>query len=410
MPKTCDIGDIPGVDCEENASVIRFCVACDKDMVSQFESHSTVLEIENFLSHTFCDEFRGKLLAKDTEIDFSVLKDKPVQIDYINYRSIKVDEIVKLDDIIGTDRAIYIDDVAGPMDSVYLCGEILSVRERQTVNGKPFYLIEFSDRSGKIVGTYFNKKATEAKVRALQEGDGIFVQGDIATYRDRLSLTIKKINYCRFPKDFTPERKPSKPAPIEYMHVFPERLTEYSQEDLFKKQAPPPDYMIGKTFVVFDFETTGTEPLTDMITEIGAVKIVDGRIVERFGTLVNPGVRISQKITELTGIDDAMVADKPSFSQIAGDVYKFFEGAILVGHNVDFDYKFLRKHSSECGYYYYNKSMDTLQFSREAMPGLGNYKLKTVAEKFGIEFNAHRAVDDSYATAQMFLQLTASIQ
>ena len=143
----------------------------------------------------------------------------------------------------------------------------------------------------------------------------------------------------------------------------------------------------------------------DTVTEIGAVKIVDGRITEKFGSLINPGVKISEKITSLTGIDNAMVADKPRFSQVTGDIYKFFEGAILVAHNIDFDYKFLRRLSGESGYYYYNVGMDTLQFAREIMPTLPNHKLKTVAEKFGIEFNAHRATDDAYATAKMFIKL-----
>ncbi|MBQ9710107.1 MAG: ribonuclease H-like domain-containing protein [Clostridia bacterium] len=404
MPKTAEKGDLS----DERATaptVISFSVACDKDMAGQFESHATLREIEGYLARTFCDDFRGELITRDVEIDFSVLKEKPVQIDYVNYRSIKVDEVVKLDDLIGTDRAIYIDDVSGVMDSVYLCGEILSVRERVTSAGKPYYLIEFSDKTGKIVGTYFNKKATEAKVRALAEGDGIIIQGNLDMFRDRLSLTIKKINYCRFPKDFVPERKPSKLAPIEYSYIFPERLAEYTQREMFAAEAPPPAPMLGKTFVVFDVETTGTEPLTDTVTEIGAVKIVDGRITEKFGSLINPGVKISEKITSLTGIDNAMVADKPRFSQVTGDIYKFFEGAILVAHNIDFDYKFLRRLSGESGYYYYNVGMDTLQFAREVMPTLPNHKLKTVAEKFGIEFNAHRATDDAYATAKMFIKL-----
>ncbi len=406
MPIMCEKGDesrFCGIEGGNNA--IHFTIAVDKDMVAQFESHGTIRDIENYLYKTFCDDFRGSMTAKDTEIDFSILKEKPTHIDYIHYRTIKVSEIVKLDDIIGSDTAVYIDDIRGPMDSVYLCGEILSVRERATSTGKPFYLIEFSDKSGKMVGTYFNKKATEDKIRRLKEGDGIFIQGSIDFYRDRLSLTMKKINYCQFPKDFTPERKHSKTAPPEYTYIFPERLTEYSQRDIFVKETPPPEFMLGKTFVVFDTETTGTEPATDMVTEIGAVKIVDGVITERFGSLINPQVKISEKITELTGIDNAMVADKPIFSQVCADVYKFFEGAILVAHNLDFDYKFLRRLSSDQGYYYYNPGIDTVALAREVLPTLRNHKLNTVAEKFGIEFNHHRAYDDAHATAKMFIKL-----
>ena len=202
-----------------------------------------------------------------------------------------------------------------------------------------------------------------------------------------------------------PERRPSRPAPFEYVHIIPEHLTEYTQKDLFKKELPPPDCMLGKTFVVFDTETTGTDATQDMVTEIGAVKIVDGVITEKFGSLINPQTKISAEITKLTGIDEQMVADKPTFKEVAGDVYKFFEDAILVAHNIDFDYKFLRRLSEDAGYYYYNQGIDTVQYARDTVPGLSNYKLATVAGHLGIEFNAHRASDDAYATAQMFINL-----
>lgn len=404
MPLICEIGD---VTCKagESLGIISFNVSVDKDMAEQFEKHGTVRQIEAYLGRTFCDEFRGELTIVEKETDFSILKEKPVQLDYVNYRSITVSEVVKLDDLIGTNKAVYIDDIKGVMDSVYLCGEIVSVRERATAKGKPYYLIEFSDKSAKITGTYFNKKATESKIRALKEGDGIIIQGSLDMYRDRLSLTIKKINYCRFPQDFVPERRASKPAPYEYTYIFPERLTEYTQKDLFKKELAPPECMLGKTFVVFDTETTGTDGTQDMVTEIGAVKIVDGVITEKFGALINPQTKISAEITDITGIDDDMVKDKPTFKEVAGDVYKFFEGAILVAHNLDFDYKFLRRLSEDAGYYYYNQGIDTVQYARDTLPGLPNYKLATVAGRFDIEFNAHRATDDAYATARTFIHL-----
>lgn len=399
---SCEKGDLSPVEAEP---IIKFFIAVDGEMVSQFESHGTLKEIEGYLGRTFCNDFRGEAVEINRPVDYSILQEKPVQIDYYTYRTVQVSDIVKLDDVIGTNKAIYIDDVRGVMDSVLLCGEILSVRERATAAGKPFYLIEFSDRSGKIVGTYFNKKATEDKIRRLKEGDGIFIQGSVDYYRDRLSLTIKKINYCTFPKDFKPERRASKRAPLEYTHIIPKRMVEYSQEDIFTKRTPPPQCLMGKTFVVFDFETTGTDVMSDMVTEVGAVKVVDGVITEKFGALINPQRKISEKITELTGITNEMVANKPPFSQVCADIYKFFEGAILVAHNIDFDYKFLKRLSEPSEYYYYNEGIDTVTLAREVLPRLSNHKLNTVCEHFGIEFNHHRAEDDCYATAQMFIKL-----
>ena len=391
---------------EQNSPrVIKFTVAVDKDVADRFSSSGTLQNVEAHLARNFCDDFRGEMQTKETETDFSILKEKPVQIDYTIYRTIKVADIVPIDDYLGTDMAIYIDDIAGPMDSVYLCGEILSVRERATSAGKPFYLIEFSDKTGKIVGTYFNKKTTEKKIRRLKEGDGIIINGSLDYFKDRLSLTIKKLNYCLFPKDFVPERKPSKPAPYEYSYVFPEPVTEFHQNDIFSAEKPPHESLQGKTFVVFDFETTGTEPTKDTVTEIGAVKIENGVITQKFTSLINPERKISPLITELTGIDNSMVDDKPPFSQVCGDIFKFFEGATLVAHNLDFDYKFLKVLSEAQGYFYYNKGIDTVQFSRDTVKGLSNYKLNTVCAFFGIEFLHHRALSDAYATAQMFIKL-----
>lgn len=400
MSKTRDKGGFSG-----DGGVISFTIALDPDAADQLEAQGAVQEIERHLMRCFCDEFRGNLLKKESITDYSVLAPKPVRIEYINYRSITVEDVTKLDDLIGTSTAVYIDDIRGPMDSVYLCGEIISVRERATSAGKPYYLIEFSDRSAKITGSYFNKKTTEDKVRKLKEGDGIIIQGSLDFFRDRLSLTIRRINYCRFPKDFKPERRPSRSAPLYYEYIFPKHITDYLQKDMFVEEAAPPACLMGKTFVVFDTETTGTEATTEFVTEIGAVKIVDGRVTEVFGSLINPGKKISAEITKLTGIDDAMVADKPSFSQVSGDIYKFFEGAILVAHNADFDMKFLKRLSEPDEYYYYNRYIDTVQFSREVLPSLRNHKLGTVAEHYGIEFHAHRAVDDAYATALVFLKL-----
>ncbi|MCI5837762.1 MAG: OB-fold nucleic acid binding domain-containing protein [Christensenellaceae bacterium] len=394
-----------GINDLSEINVVSFNVAVDKDMVSQFESHGTIREIENYLGRFFCDEFRGSITPKDTEVDFSILDEKPPVLEYVKYRSIKVTELNKLDDLIGADTAVYIDDVQGEMDSVFLCGTILSIRERVTVKGKPFFLIEFTDKSGKITGTYFNKKSTEGNIRKLKEGDGIFIQGAIENYRDRLSLVIKKINYCRFPENFIPEQKPSKSTPQEYKYIFPEKIVDYTQGNMLKSESRPPECLMGKTFVVFDTETTGTEPATDTVTEIGAVKIVNGVITERFGSLINPKVKIKPEITDITGITDAMVADKPVFKQVAGDVYKFFEGAILIAHNIDFDIKFLKRLSAEAGYYYYNKLIDTLALARQLLPRLHNHKLGTIAEYFGIEFNPHRAYDDAHATAKVFIKL-----
>lgn len=391
---------------EESArDAVRFSIKADAAAEESFIARGVIREIEKRLSRCFCEDFRGELVTVEKPVDFSVLERKLPQVEKIVYRSIEVEDMIKVDDLLESNVAVYIDDLRGEMDSVCLCGEILSVRERATVNGKPYYLIEFSDRSGKITGTYFNKKTTEDKIRKLKEGDGIIVQGSIEKYRDRMSLVIRRLNLCRFPKDFVPEKKPSRPAPLYYTEVSPERITEYTQKDIFTPETPAPDCLMGETFVVFDFETTGTDVTSDCVTEIGAVKIVDGVIREKFTTLINPQMKIREETVRLNGIDDELVKDKPPFSKVSGDIYKFFEGATLVAHNAEFDLKFLKRQSGEQGYIYDNHVIDTLQFARDTLKNLHNHKLNTLADYFDLKFNHHRAFDDAYATALIFIEL-----
>ena len=156
--------------------------------------------------------------------------------------------------------------------------------------------------------------------------------------------------------------------------------------------------------MVLDLETTGTSVTDDRITEIGAVRLVDGKVTEKFSTMVNPERKIPEIVVELTGITDDMVANAPTFAEVAGDIYKFCYGSIIVAHNIGFDYPFLKNMSKPSGYLYANRGIDTLALSRELLT-LPNNKLNTVCEHFGIEFLHHRAYSDALATAQMFIEL-----
>ena len=118
-----------------------------------------------------------------------------------------------------------------------------------------------------------------------------------------------------------------------------------------------------------------------------------------------PQMKIREETVRLNGIDDELVKDKPPFSKVSGDIYKFFEGATLVAHNAEFDLKFLKRQSGEQGYIYDNHVIDTLQFARDTLKNLHNHKLNTLADYFDLKFNHHRAFDDAYATALIFIEL-----
>ena len=160
------------------------------------------------------------------------------------------------------------------------------------------------------------------------------------------------------------------------------------------------------SYVVFDIETTGIDPQLEMITEIGAVKIVNGKIVDTFAQLINPGRHIPEKITELTGISDSMVADMPDISQVLPKFLSFCGDSIVVAHNASFDTSFIRIQATKEGLEFKNKVEDTLQLSRELFPDEKTHKLNIVAKRLGISLeNHHRAVDDATATAEIFIKL-----
>lgn len=160
------------------------------------------------------------------------------------------------------------------------------------------------------------------------------------------------------------------------------------------------------SYVVFDIETTGLSAQNDMITEIGAVKIVNGRIVDRFAQLINPERPIPPNITELTGISDEMVADKPKIDEILPKFLDFCSDCIVVAHNAKFDTGFIRVQAEKHERTFKNKVEDTLELSRELFPDERSHKLNIVAKRLDVSLeNHHRAVDDAVAAAEIFMKL-----
>ena len=127
--------------------------------------------------------------------------------------------------------------------------------------------------------------------------------------------------------------------------------------------------------------------------------------MDKFQTLINPEKKISEEITALTGIDDEMVKDMPTIDKVIPDFFKYADGSVIIGHNLDFDYKFIKFYAKESGYIFKNDGIDTLPFAKEVVPRLKNHKLNTVCDYFSIQFLHHRALSDAHATAKLFLEL-----
>ena len=167
--------------------------------------------------------------------------------------------------------------------------------------------------------------------------------------------------------------------------------------------------MIHKTpFVIVDVETTGLEPRLESIIEVAGVKVLDGKIVDEFDTLLNPGVFVPQETTDITGITTEMLEGAPQFQDVADDYLKFIgdgsDGAIFVAHNVEFDREFVNVHlmraeRDKMPHPY----LCTFRLAKRVHPNLKRYALGELAKIFEIELpQAHRAIHDARATAELF--------
>ncbi|WP_313756530.1 PolC-type DNA polymerase III [Tissierella sp.] len=160
------------------------------------------------------------------------------------------------------------------------------------------------------------------------------------------------------------------------------------------------------TYIVFDIETTGLSPINDMITEIGAVKIKDGKVIDTYSQLINPERPIPELITKITGITDEMVKDKPTIKEIILDFINFIGDDVLVAHNATFDIGFIREKIKLVNMELNNPVLDTLELSRAVFPSLKSHKLNLIAKHLNVNLvNHHRAVDDATATAEILLKI-----
>ncbi|GCD12918.1 3'-5' exonuclease [Clostridium tagluense] len=171
----------------------------------------------------------------------------------------------------------------------------------------------------------------------------------------------------------------------------------------------------GEEFVVFDFETTGLSKDSNEIIEIGAVKVVNGKRIDIFSTLVKPRVRISNQIIGLTGITNEMVENSPSIEEVLPKFLKFIGNYDLIAHNAPFDVRFLKANCDRLDYAEpMNTVYDTLKLSKVYFKGMKerglSYKLMVLADYLKIEYTVcHRAVDDALITVSLYERILAEM-
>ncbi len=399
----------------ENLSVLSvnkrivFELYLTSEIKDYFDRTSELDRMIDYLSRNYAHDFIGQIKIRESNDETPVYEVESLdynELEDSTLRYVKVLNVLKFCDDTVYDTAIYIADGLDRVGPVYFAGTVVEKEEKISKNGNPYYVITLDDKTGKVSGRFFTKDKNKIKkLEKIDVGSVIIIRGENELFNGSVNFVIKGYHFCEFPNNYVPKEKPSKKAPDRYSLVFPKSIETAKQDDFFTANSGIPSEFKDKVFTVVDIETTGTEAQYDKITEIGAVKIVNGVITESFQTLINPEISISERITELTGIDDELVKDSPIIDSVFPDFFKFLGDTVFVGHNVEFDFRFLKGAGKKLGYVLKNETLDTLYIARKILPSLKHHKLNNVCEHYGIEFRHHRALSDALATAEALLEL-----
>lgn len=360
------------------------------------------------------------------------------------------------------DEAIPLSDVVGEMGEITIRGKILKLETREIRNEKTIVMFAITDFTDTIMVKMFTRNEQLPEIlTGIKKGAFLKIKGVTTIDKFDGELTIGSVVGIRKISDFTTTRKDTSPEKRVELHchtkmsdmdgvseaqalvarahdwghqaiaitdhgvvqAFPdanhyvERLDKedpfkiiygveaYLVDDLTEIAVNEQGQTLDDTFVVFDIETTGFSAAEDRIIEIGAVKITDGAIVDRFSTFVNPEVPIPFEIQQLTHITDDMVLEAPKIEEALPAFLDFVGESALVAHNAGFDVGFIEQNCVRLGRSRIFTSVDTVGLARVLLPTLSKYKLNIVAKALNISLeNHHRAVDDAAATAEIYVK------
>lgn len=372
-------------------------------------------QLTKFLSDNFCANFEcvfvngenydeEKLAESDREEFKNILRMQKPTERYEVFAPVK---------IVGKDISPFpefLSKIKEDKPSVILAGTIQNIEKRsykrqfknQEVE-RYYFKFELHEDNRWLRMLHFANKAEVPKMEKLANGDTVLVVCDIKKENKYLTGFVKSLSLCQIGEKVRFEYKEQI---RKYTTIFPEPYSVISQANIFDVKPTYNELINGKTYVVFDVETTGLEPEFCEIIEIGAVKVVNGEITEKFQTLVKPKSKISSLITEITGITNDMVDNAPPIEAVIKDFFLFSKDSILSGYNVGFDMKFILKAGGLVSLKFENEVIDVLPLVKENLD-CKNYKLGTVVKHLQISLeNAHRAFFDALATAEVLLALS----
>lgn len=161
-----------------------------------------------------------------------------------------------------------------------------------------------------------------------------------------------------------------------------------------------------KDYVALDLETSGLNPAEDKIIEVGMAKVINGQVAETYNVLLNPKEKLSERIVQLTGINDEMLVGQPQISEVIYDIVEFIGDLPLLGHNIIFDYSFLKKACINNNISFEKKGIDTLKIARRLLPSVEHKNLESLCMYFQIDAgNSHRALDDAISANLLYHKL-----
>ncbi len=379
-----------------------------------FSEHKIASELSKFLQDNFLTNFVISLKQNQQLVDEVDIENVEISTTYKVTKRFDV-QIVK--EVIGKDiptKPEFLKGIKSPKSAVIVAGYIKKLERREFVikkgklagQSKAYFTFVLDDGKGRMDCIYFCPKSQEKNMDVLEEFMYVLVQGDVQVQKisGKLQLVVDKLALAS-----EVEKEPEQP--VKKIQMGPvveiEKIVALEQDSLFEQQQKYNNKIMGRKIVVFDCETTGLDRENDQIIELGAVKIENGNIVEKFSTFVKPTVRIPYEVTKLTGITDDMVVDAPPIENVIRDFYEFTRGCILSGHNViNFDMLFIKREGENAGLDFDNEVIDTMNEARVARLKISRFNLATVVKALGLTLEgAHRAWNDAYATAQVLLKL-----
>ncbi|MCM1258726.1 MAG: PolC-type DNA polymerase III, partial [Roseburia sp.] len=357
------------------------------------------------------------------------------------------------------DEVIAIEKIMGEMGEVAIRGQIIELETREIRNEKTIVIFTVTDFTDTIVLKIFtsNDRLSEL-LKEIKKGAFLKIKGVTTIDKFDGELTIGSISGIKKIPDFRSGRMDNSPVKRVELHchtkmsdmdgvsdvkdiiqcakkwghkalaitdhgdvqAFPDAFHAVSTDEDFKIIYGVEAYLVddlksmvenekgqsfSDTYIVFDLETTGFSPNVNKIIEIGAVKVENGSITDKFSAFVNPGVPIPFEIENLTGINDDMVLNEEPIEKVLPRFMEFCGGAVMVAHNADFDMSFIKHNCKILGIEKEFTILDTVALARMLLPGLNRFKLDTVAKALGISLeNHHRAVDDAGCTAEIFVK------